>query len=101
MSGLGYSPQQNISRSYKASTSKINLFNHKKHPQNNHHHAPNTYYHYKANRAGINYNSVGMTRARYERINNKSDYTIIHDTQNAYHRFRNEITIQPKDFKAM
>ena len=44
---------------------------------------------------------MGMTRARYERINNKSDYTVIHDTQNAYRRFRYEITIQPKDFKAM
>ena len=42
-----------------------------------------------------------MKKARYERINNKSNYTVIHDTHNAYRRFRYEITIQPKDFKAM
>ena len=103
LSGLGYSPQQNISKSYKASTSKNNFSNHiyKKHSQNNNYYAPNIYYHYRANHAGISYNSVGMTKARYERINNKSDYTIIHDAHNAYRKFRYEITIQPKDFKAM
>ena len=42
-----------------------------------------------------------MTKAGYERINNKFDYTIIYDTHNAYRRFRYEITIQPKDFKTM
>ena len=42
-----------------------------------------------------------MTRARYEKINNRSDYTILHDTQNAYRRFRYGITIKPKDFNAM
>ena len=84
MSGLRYSPQKNISRSHKASIDKNKFSNHKKHPQNNHHHAPNRYYHYRANHAGISYNSVGMIRARYERINNKSDFTIIHDTHIAY-----------------
>ena len=44
---------------------------------------------------------MGMTRVRYERINNRSDYTILHDTQNAYRKFKYGITIQPKDFKAM
>ena len=103
LSGLGYSPQKNISRSHKPSTSKNNFLNHayKKYLQKNHRHGPNRYYHYRANHAGISYNSVGMTRARYERINNKSDYTVIHDTQNTYRRFRYEITIQPKDFKVM
>ena len=85
LSGLGYSPQKNISRSYKASTSKNNFPNHfYKHPQNSHYHAPNRYYHYRTNHAGIRYNSVGMTKVRYERINNKSNYIVIHDTQNAY-----------------
>ena len=103
LSGLGYSPQKNIFRSHKPSTNKNNFSNHtyKKHPQNNHHHAPNRYYHYRANNAGISYNAVGMTRSRYERINNRSDYTVLHDTQNAYRKFRYGITIQPKDFKAM
>ena len=103
LSRLGYSPQENISRSHKASTSKNHFLNHfyKQHPQNNHYHAPNRYYRYKANHAGVSYNAVGMTRARYERINNKSDYIIIHDTQNAYCKFRYGITIQPKDFKTM
>ena len=103
MSGLGYSPQENISRSYKTSTSKNTFSNrvYKKHPQNNHHHAPNRYYHYRANHTRINYNSVDMTKARYERINNKSDYTVIHDAHNAYCRFRYGITIQFKDFKTM
>lgn len=49
----------------------------------------------------INYKSMGMTKARYERINNRFDYTIVHDTQNVYCKFRYEITIQPKDFKVM
>ena len=101
LSGLGYSPQQNISKSHNASISKNNFPNHKKHPQNNHHHAPNRYYHYRTNHEGISYNSVGMTRVRYERINNKSDYTVIHDAHNAYRRFKYGITIQPKDFKAI
>ena len=103
LSGLGYSPQENISRSHKIFTSKNNFSNHvyKKYPQNNHHHAPNKYYHYRANHARISYNSVGMTKARYERINNKSDYSIIHDIHNTYRRFRYGITIQPKDFKTI
>ena len=42
-----------------------------------------------------------MTKVMYERLNNKFDYTVIHDAHNAYHRFRYEMTIQPKDFKAM
>ena len=83
LSGLRNSSQENISRSHKASTSK------------------NRYYHYKANHAGISYSSVSMTKARYEKINNKSDYTVVHDTHNAYRRFRYAITIQSKDFKAM
>ena len=103
LSGLGYSLQQNISRSHDASTSKNNFSNHayKKNPHNNHRHVPNRYYRYRANHAGISYNAVGMIRARYEKINYISDYTILHDTQNAYRRFRYGITIQPKDFKAM
>ena len=96
LNGLGYSPQQNYSRSHVASTSK----NHT-HSYFNKYQAPNRYYRYKANHAGVSYNAVGMTRARYEKINNRSDYTILHNTQNAYHRFRYGITIQPKDFKAM
>ena len=103
LNGLGYSPQQNTSRSHIASTSKNKFQNHayKKNTQYNNCHAPNRYYQYRANHAEISYNTVGMTRVRYERINNKSDYTIIHDTHNAYHKFRYEITIQPKDFKVM
>ena len=103
LNGLGYSPQQNTSRSHIASTNKNNFQNHayKKIFEYNNRHAPNRYYRYRANHAGISYNAVGMTRARYERINNKSDYIVIHDTQNAYRRFRYGITIQPKDFKAM
>ena len=103
LNGLGYSPQQNISRSHITSTSKNNFQNHayKKNTQHNNCHAPNRYYRYKANHVGISYNTVVMTRAIYERINNRSDYTIIHDTQNDYRRFRYGITIQPKDFKAM
>ena len=103
LSGLGYSPQKNISISHKSSTSKNNFQNHayKKNHHNNHRHAPNKYYHYRANHAGISYNSVSMTRARYERINNKFDFTIFHEVQNTYRRFRYGITIQPKDFKAM
>ena len=95
LNGLGYSPHQNNSRSYAASASKHN------HAHSNKYHAPNRYHRYKANHAGVSYNAVGMTRARYEKINNRSDYTILHDTQNAYRRFRYGITIQPKDFKAM
>ena len=103
LSGLKYLPQENIFRYYKATTSKNNFSNHvyKKHSQNNHHHTPNRYYHYRANHIGISYNLVGMTKARYERINNKSDYTIIHDAHNTYRRFRYGITIQLKDFKVM
>ena len=103
MSGLSYSPQKNISISYKVSTSKNNFSNHfyKKHPQNSHYYAPNRYYHYRANHVGISYNSIGMTKARYKRINNKSNYTVIHDAHNAYRRFRYEITIQHKDIKAI
>ena len=103
LNGLRYSPQQNTCRSHIASTSKNNIQNHayKKNSQFNKRHAPNRYYRYRANHAGISYNVVGMTRVRYERINNRFDYTIIHDTQNAYRRFRFGITIQPKDFKAM
>ena len=71
------------------------------HSQYNNRHIPNRYYRYRANHAEISYNIVGMTRTRYERINNISDYTVLHDTQNAYRRFRYGITIQPKDFKAM
>ena len=97
LNGLGYSPHQNNSRSHAASTSKNNHAYH----HFNKYHAPNRYYRYKANHAGVSYNSVGMTRVRYEKINNRSDYTILHDTQNAYRRFRYGITIQPKDFKAM
>ena len=94
LNGLGYSPHQNNSRSHVASTSKNHAHSYK-------HHAPNRYYRYRANHAGVSYNAVVMTRARYEKINNRSDYTILHDTQNAYGRFRYGITIQPKDFKAM
>ena len=103
LAGTRRSPQQNNSRSHIASTSKNNFQNYayKKNSQFNKHHAPNRYYRYRANHAGISYNTVGMTRARYERINNRSDYTVLHDTQNAYRRFRYGITIQPKDFKAM
>ena len=103
LSGLGYSPQKNIFISHKASTSKNYFSNHffKQHPQNSHHYAPNRYYHHRANHAGISYNSVGMTKVRYERLNNKSDYTVIHDAHNTYRRFKYGITIQPKDFKAM
>ena len=103
LNGLGYSPQQNIFRSHNASTSKNNFSNHvyKKHPQYNNRHAPNRYCRYRANHARVSYNAVGMTRVRYEKINNRSDYTTLHDTQNAYRRFRYGITIQPKDFKAM
>ena len=103
LNGLGYSPQQNTSRSHIVSTSKNNFQNHtyKKNSQFNKCHAPNRYYRYRANHAGISYNVVGMTRARYDKINNRSDYTTLHDTQNAYRRFRYRITIQPKDFKAM
>ena len=95
LNGLGYSPQQNYSRSHVVSTRK-------NHAQSyfNKHHAPNRYCRYRANHAGVNNNAVGMTRARYKIINNRSDYTILHDTQNAYRRFRYGITIQPKDFKA-
>ena len=96
LNGLGYSPQQNYSRSHVASTSKNHV-----HSYFNKYHAPNRYYRYKANHAGVSYNAVGMTRARYEKINNRSDYTILHDTQNAYRRFRYGITIQLKDFNAM
>ena len=100
---LGYSPQQNNSRSHTTSTSKNNFQNHayKKNSQFNKRHAPNRYYRYRANHVGISYNTVGMTRARYERINNRSDYTVLYDTQNASRRFRYGITIQPKDFKVM
>ena len=103
LSGLRYSHQENMFRFHKVSTSKNNFPNHayKKHPQNNHHHAPNRYYHYRANHAGINYNSMDMIKAKYERINNKSEYIVIHDAHNAYRRFRYGITIQPKDFKTM
>ena len=97
LNGLGYSPHQNYSRSNAASTSKNNHAYH----HSNKHFAPNRYHKYKANHAGVSYNAVGMTRARYEKINNRSNYTIFHDTQNAYRRFRYGITIQPKDFKAM
>ena len=100
LNALGYSPQQNNFRSHTASTSKNN-FQNNAYSHFNKRHAPNRYYRYKANHAGISYNAVGMTRARYEKINNRSDYTILHDTQNAYRRFRYGITIQPKDFKAM
>ena len=97
LNGLGYSPHRNNSRFHAASTNKNNhAYHHSKE-----YHAPNRYYRYKVNHAGISYNAVGMTRARYEKINNRSDYTILHDTQNAYRRFRYGITIQPKDFKAM
>ena len=103
MSGLWYLPQKNISRSYKPSTNKNYFSNHfyKKHSQNSHRHASNRYYHYRANHAGVSYNSVGMTEVKYERLNSKSDYSVIHDAHNAYRRFRYEIIIQPKDFKAM
>ena len=96
LNGLGYSPQQNYSKSLVASTRK-------NHAQSyfNKHHAPNRYCRYRANHAGVSYNAVGMTRARYEKINNRSDYTTLHDTQNVYRRFKYGITIQPKDFKAM
>ena len=103
LSGLGYSPQKNIFRSHKASTCKNHFSNnfYKQHLQNSHHHVPNRYYHHRANHEGISYNLVGMTKARYERINNKSDYIVIHDAHNAYCRFRYGITIQPKNFKTM
>ena len=95
LNGLAYSPQQNNSRSHIASTSKNNFQNHtyKKNSQFNKRHAPNRYYQYKTNHAGISYNTVSMTRAKYERINNRSNYTILHDTHNAYRRFRHGITI--------
>ena len=82
---LGYSPQQNTSRSHITSTSKNIFQNHayKKNSQFNKRHAPNRYYRYKVNHVGISYNAVDMTRARYERINNIFDYTILHATQNA------------------
>ena len=82
LNGLRYSPQQNTSRSHITSTSKNNFHNqaYKKNSQFNKRHAPNRYYRYRANHAGISYNAVGMTRARYERINNISDYTVLHDT---------------------
>ena len=92
LNGLGYSPQQNNFRSHVASTSKNNHAYH----HFNKYHAPNRYYRYKANHAGISYNVVGMIRARYEKINNRSDYTILHNTHNAYRRFRYGITIQPQ-----
>ena len=102
---MGYSPQKNIFRSHnhKAATSKNYFFSHfcNQHTQNSHYHVPNRYYHYRANYAGISYNLVGMTEDRYEKFNNKSDYTVIHDAHNAYRRFRYGITIQLKDFKAM
>ena len=105
LSRLGYSPQKNISRSHNhtTSTSKTHFPSHfyKQHPQNSHLHALNKYYHHRANHAGISYNSVGMTKVRYEKLNSKFDYTVIHDTHNAYRRLRYEITIQLKDFKAM
>ena len=63
LNGLGYSPQQNYSRSHVTSTSK----NHA-HSYFNKHHAPNRCYRYKANHAGVSYNAVGRTRARYEKI---------------------------------
>ena len=100
LNGLRYSPQQNNSRSHTASTSKNNHQNNA-YSHFNKCHAPNRYYTYKANHAGIRYNAVGMTRVRYEKINNRFNYTIVHDTQNAYRRFRYGITIQPKDFKVM
>ena len=42
-----------------------------------------------------------MTEVRYEKLNSKSDYTVIHDADNAYQRFRYGRTIQLKDFKVM
>ena len=57
LNGLGYSPQQNYSRSHVTSTNKNHAHSYK-------HHAPNRYYRYKANHAGVSYNAVGMTRAR-------------------------------------
>ena len=103
LNGLGYSPQQNTSKSHIASTSKNNFQNHayKRNTKNNNCHVPNRYYRYRANHVAISYNMVSMIRVRYERINNRSDYTVLHDTQNAYRSFRYGITIQPKDFKAM
>ena len=105
LSGMGYSSQKNISISHdhKAFTSKNHFPSHfrKQHHHNRYHHAQNTYYHHRANHVGISYNSVGMTEVRYERLNSKSDYTVIHDAHNAYRRFRYRITIQLKDFKAM
>ena len=64
LNGLRYSPQQNTSRSHIASISKNNFQNHayKKNTQHNNYHAPNRYYRYRANHAGIRYNAVGMTR---------------------------------------
>ena len=67
---LGYSLQQNNFRSHTTSTSKNNFQNHA-HSQFNKCHAPNRYYRYKANHTRISYNAVGMTRARYEKINNR------------------------------
>ena len=60
LNGLGYSPQQNNSRSHTASTSKNNFQNHayKNNSQFNKCHAPNRYYRYKANHAGINYSAM-------------------------------------------
>ena len=75
LNGLGYSPQQNNSISHVTSTRKNNHAYH----HFNKCHAPNRYYRYKANYARISYNAVNMTRARYEKINNNSDYTILHD----------------------
>ena len=56
---------------------------------------------HRTNHADINYKSVGMTATKYEMINRKFDFTIFHDIQNAYRRFKHGITIQPKDFKAI
>ena len=109
LAGLGYSSQKYTTRTndHVASTSKNHISYHsrKQHhyqPRYHHqHHAPNRYYHHKTNHAGVSYKSVSMTAERYEKINNRSDYSVIHDTQNTYRRFKYKITIQPKDFKAM
>ena len=101
--GLGYSSYMNTV--HKASTSKHHVHNHfmKQHHRNKYHYAPNKHHNmlHRTNHVDFNYKSVGMTVARYERLNSQSDYTVIHGIHNGYRRFKYGVTIQSKDFKAM
>ena len=111
LSRLEYSSTHDTSHYVKlhdhiASTSKNYISHHFRkvhHNYNKYHYAPhsNRYHHmhHRNNHIGICYRNVGMTAARYEMLNRKSDFTIFHDVQNAYRRFRHGITIQPKDFQ--